>query len=160
MKRGGPLRRKKPLTAKKGLARKTPLKAGKALDAGKGLRRSRKPAVSAQERTAMGRWGKAPTGACCAVCGRTKVQAWMAGTRLHAHHVISKQRLKKLCASRKLDRVKVLWDIRNRMWLCGEPCHRQHTDRVKPIPRKLVPRSAWEFAAELALTRLIEEEYR
>lgn len=78
---------------------------------------------------------------------------------MQGHHAISKQRLKQVCVARGLDQVPVLWDIRNRVILCEQPCHAEHTNRKRPLPRTRLPRSVFEFALELGLTHVLDREY-
>lgn len=153
MKRSGPLRRTTPLKAKKALER------GEALLRRTPLRSKPKPQVSERERRAMEQFGVVSPRECCAVCGRTKIEAWAAGTKLEAHHVISKQKLKQVCSARALDVVEVVWDRRNRMCLCGQPCHADHTTAKRRVRRSKLTATHYEFAAEYGLTYVIEREY-
>lgn len=147
MKRGGPLKRTTPLKAKTGLKRTTRLRV-----------RPKEP-VSVGERLAMAAFGRPPRGTRCVVCGKTRGEAFRAGTKLEAHHVIPKERLKKIAASRGLDKITVVWDTRNRVFACGEPCHAQHTTRFKPIPFRVLPKHVFVFADEYGLRHMIERDY-
>jgi hypothetical protein len=147
MKRGGPLRRK------------TPLKPGKPLERRTRLRAKPKEPMSVEEKLAAALFGRADRHSACVVCGATKWKAWQKGTKLEAHHVVSKQKLKEIIKTRGLDKTTVLWDTRNRLWVCGRPCHENHTTRFRPIPFSKVPRSALVFAAEYGLTYVIERDY-
>jgi hypothetical protein len=93
------------------------------------------------------------------VCGRTKLQAFLAGTKLDAHHVVPKQKLKRICKSRRLDPVKVVWDVRNRVWVCQQPCHAEHTNAKRRIPRSRLSAAAYEFAREYGVLYVIDREY-
>ena len=71
---------------------------------------------------------------------------------IEGHHAVEKQALKRRGLHRYLD------DIRNRVPVCHER-HEQHTSRVKPIPRGVLPASVFEFAAELGLTWWVDKHY-
>jgi hypothetical protein len=71
---------------------------------------------------------------------------------VQGHHAIEKQALKRRGLHRFLD------DLRNRVPVC-EHRHEQHTSRVKPIPRELLPSSVFEFARELGLTWWLDKHY-
>lgn len=152
MKRGGPLRRRTPLKAKVGLTTK------KALERRTRLRAKPKPKVDDAEREAMAEFGRVRYSDTCAVCGRTKLQARRAGTKLEAHHVVPKQKLKQVISARGLSRL-LLWDKRWRLLVCGYPCHSNHTTAFKRIPRVVLPESALLLAKELGLTYVVEREY-
>lgn len=141
------------------LKRKTPLRSRSKLAQKSWLRRRRKPAVSAKEKEAREAFGKATSAARCCVCGRTRYQAWRDGTKLDAHHVIPRERLKKVCSARRLPVTEVLWDRRNRAWVCQQPCHANHTSAHRRIPRSRLPASAIEFAKEYGLLYVIDRQY-
>lgn len=83
----------------------------------------------------------------CAMCGRN-------ASRLHAHHVIEKQVVK-----RKVGKDwAVIYDPRNGMAV-DPVCHERHTNRSRPIPLHKVPLAAWQFAEELGLESRIERSY-
>lgn len=107
----------------------------------------------------MEAFGRLPRGVRCAVCGRTRREAWMSGAKIEAHHVIRKSKLKQVCKTRGLDPSVVVWDVRNRLWLCSHPCHSGETTRLCPIPRSKIPRSSFEFAEELGLGYLLDRLY-
>lgn len=71
---------------------------------------------------------------------------------VQGHHVLTQQAL------RKRGFEEFLWDKRNRLATC-EGAHMRHHTRIRPIPRELLPDSAFEFAAELGLTWLLERVY-
>jgi 5-methylcytosine-specific restriction endonuclease McrA len=138
-----PLRRKKALRNASGLARQSSLR--RRLPPPKGVEARR---VAKQFYDAVARPGGRP--ATCAVCG--------AKGRMDAHHVISQQALKRRAAESGLDPLLLTGDPANGMPLCRR-CHEKHTNAVESIPRHLVPRSAWTFAASLGLTWWIERFY-
>jgi hypothetical protein len=71
---------------------------------------------------------------------------------IQGHHVLAKRHL------RDLGYVDRIWDTRNGMGLCALHHHR-HEWRMQPVPLRLVPDDALEFAAELDLLWLVENEY-
>jgi hypothetical protein len=89
----------------------------------------------------------------CVVCGKTAAEAREAGTRHQAHHAISQERLKKLGLHR------FLWDKRDAVCVCEEPCHRRHTSAMRRIKREELPSRVEEFVRELGLEHLLEREY-
>jgi hypothetical protein len=56
-----------------------------------------------------------------------------------SHHVVEKAEL------RRRQRLDLVWDTRNVMRLC-EPCHRRHTNRMEPLPLRLLQPQHFEFA--------------
>lgn len=69
-----------------------------------------------------------------------------------AHHVIPQRIL------RRLHLEHLLWDTRN--GLCLDAYHHgQHEVYAQRVPRHLIPERAWEFAAEVDLTWLLERDY-
>lgn len=90
----------------------------------------------------------------CVVCGRSDKEARRkTGYGHHAHHGIPQEVLK------RSGRREYLWEPMNAVCVCEEPCHRQHTDRVKRIPRAALPPSVEEFAEGLGLMAAFEREY-
>jgi hypothetical protein len=51
-----------------------------------------------------------------------------------------------------------LLDKRNRLALCRDH-HEAHENRSRPVPRRLLPASVFEFAAELDLTWYLDRHY-
>lgn len=87
-----------------------------------------------------------------------------------AHHVLRKQFIRGYLDDREqtapfgigivredLERA-LMWDLRNGMGVCYR-AHRRHHNRIEPIPRNLVTKDAWTFAAELGLSRRLEADY-
>jgi hypothetical protein len=66
---------------------------------------------------------------------------------------VSKQRLRRRGLKAHL------WDPRNAVPVCEEPCHRRHTTAVQRLPRAALPASVEEFAAELGVADALEREY-
>jgi hypothetical protein len=103
-----------------------------------------------------GRWFKAVTrGKVCIVTGKPG----SAADPLQAHHVISKQRLRRLFQERgQKTPLDMLYHVDN-----GVPVlysvHRRHTAKLETIPRGLLPPEAWRFAEELGLLWWLEREY-
>lgn len=123
------------------------------------MRRSRLRSISDKQRElraalrgpeAHAWWLAVVKGKPCAVCGRPD--------RVQGHHVISQQTLRKVASERGLDVSAVLWDERNGIPVC-ESEHSAHTSAKKRIPRSCLPLAAFQFAAELGLTWLIERDY-
>jgi hypothetical protein len=52
----------------------------------------------------------------------------------------------------------LLTDPRNTIVLCKEH-HHLHTVKMKPVPLRLIPRGAWEFAREIGLLDEMKGEY-
>ncbi len=71
---------------------------------------------------------------------------------VQGHHVVAKELLKK----RGL--IGHLMDLRNRLSVC-ERRHAQHTNKFKPIPREVLPASAFEFADEFGLGWYLTKHY-
>lgn len=129
--------------------KRSPLKRKTRLAAGaKQLRttRRRNP-IGDRERAERDAW-VANLGA-CTIC---PAEGGECAGPVQGHHAIDKQALKR----RGLHRY--LWDLRNRVPVCRHR-HEQHTTRVKPIPRELLPASVFEFASELALTWWVDRRY-
>lgn len=163
VKRSGPLRRKKALRSNRGLKQ------------GKGLARTKRQTRSQDTKRASLAWDRAvkrrlvqdkrhPGRYVCPVCGKSQLVV-----EFHSHHIIAKQAIKKAVRSIVYrDRLNVeeherllrrlLWDVRNGL-ACCKWCHSRHTDAVRRIPRKLLPRFAFEFADELGLRWMIERDY-
>lgn len=157
MKRGGPLRRRKPLQAK------TPLKRGGELARKTRLRSRPKAATPERVREAQARWiaavlRKAPRDKhgrrCCAVTGRPQ----SALDPLEGHHVIDQQKLKRVAKTLGVAEEELLWDER-----VGLPVlrsrHARHTSRAEPIPRAALRPENWEFAEAVGLREWVEARY-
>jgi hypothetical protein len=99
------------------------------------------------------------------VCGRTDDEArrGAAGsadgelvttvTHLQAHHVLSRQRLRR----RGLEHL--VWDPANGAPACEDPCHRRHTTALRRIRLGELPPEAVEFARRHGLEDALEREY-
>lgn len=85
----------------------------------------------------------------CAVCVH---EGGTCRGQVQAHHVISQECLRKHGFSTRL------MDLRNRLPVC-EHRHEQHTNRFRPIPRELLPASAFEFADETGLGWWLDRQY-
>lgn len=101
-------------------------------------------------------------GKVCVVCGRMEPECRRGSpgrggvvtvTRLHAHHVVSKQRLRRLGLER------LYWDPRNGVAACDDPCHRRHTNARRRIRLAELPPTALDFAREHGLMYDLEREY-
>lgn len=167
MKRGGPLKRKTPLQNKTPMKRgggfvsypqedgsgpfqkpRTPLKP---ISDKKRKQRAEDAALVEEEGTAF---RAAIVGKRCVVCGRTQKEAYDAtGLGHDAHHGLSKEALKKAGFR---DRI---WDPRDAVPVCSEPCHRRHTDGGELIPFDALPDSVSEFALELGMEQRLLREY-
>lgn len=87
---------------------------------------------------------------------------------LDPHHCIPAQKLRALVdseayhgrwtdAEKDARMAEVVYDLRNRQWLCRGR-HAEHHGN-KPIALELVPVAAMESAVELGLTHVLEREY-
>lgn len=94
---------------------------------------------------------------------RWKIEVCAAGCQIHDHprecvgpvqgaHLISQQALKK----RGLEAH--LWDRRNGIAVC-EKAHMRNDAAIERFPAARIPAEAWEFAAWLGLTYLLERTY-
>jgi hypothetical protein len=172
VKRGGPLRRKTPLKAKP-WKRKVPAEYEPFHEAGTGIfgpprkpmKRSRLNPISAKKRAERKSdalrvkagglaFAEAIVGKRCVVCGRTAKEAFVAtGCGHQAHHGVAQSWL------RRHGMRALLWDVRNSVCVCEEPCHRQHTDGAKRIPIMALPDSVIEFANEVGAEAHIVRTY-
>lgn len=111
--------------------------------------RHRKP-PTASEREMRAAWARG--GKRCALCGAPGPSA---------HHVITKQRLKQKAAELGVPEHRLLWDRRNRLWLCPTG-HAEHHARVRPVSwQELVEHcpKVFQFARELGLVAWLERTY-
>lgn len=79
----------------------------------------------------------------CAVCGRgatMNVDGVKIPNPWQAHHVVEKQKL------RAEGRMDVVWDIRNSLRLCEEPCHGRHTRGSERVGLSVLTDDNYEFA--------------
>lgn len=97
----------------------------------------------------------------CPVCGVVPSET----NPFEAHHVTTKEAIKKYVASLGLDAreaaerlARLLWDFRNGLPCC-QRCHTKHTMAKKRIPVSLVTRKHRQFAREIGLEYLIERLY-
>lgn len=90
----------------------------------------------------------------CVVCGRTNDEAWQAtGYGHQAHHALPQRVLKRLGLRH------LLWDPRNAVCCCTEPCHRRHTDGHAKIPYEALPARALVFCGQFGLLVELRREY-
>jgi hypothetical protein len=80
-----------------------------------------------------------------------------------AHHIITQQQLKLVARTHGLglDLDRILYDQRNRLWVCRRH-HGAHHSSAKPIPWRIVERHApkvKQFARELGLEWWLERTY-
>lgn len=156
--------KRSPLKRGKGLVRKTPLEAPSApLERRTPLARGSSPLSRARRLTVRPRapeeadakrareaWHKLPKGAVCAVCG--------AGGDLDCHHIVPKQRLKRIARKRGIPAWYLLWDPRGRLVVC-RPCHDMHERAQRRIGRGLLTKAAIGFASDLGEDSYIERTY-
>lgn len=105
---------------------------------------------SERERAAAWATGKKP----CAVC-----RADAACSK--AHHIITRQRLRRKAREMGVDPERLLWDTRNRLWLCDRH-HAAHHARSKPIGWTVLEQhapKAFQFAEEVESTLWLERTY-
>lgn len=90
------------------------------------------------------------------------------GMGLDPHHCIPAQKLRALVdseayhghwteAEKDARMAQVVYDLRNRQWLCRGR-HADHHGN-KPIPYSLIPAEAIAYAGELGLLHVLEREY-
>lgn len=147
MKRGGPLKRGKQLSHSKPLSSRAYFKP---------ISDAQRKRVAEQRGTAEARlaFRMEIQGEACVVCGRTEAQAILAtGYGHQAHHGIRQEVLKRLHLHA------YLWDVRNAVCVCEEPCHRRHTSRLERIRRSELPYRVVEFAQSLGLKEALFREY-
>lgn len=87
----------------------------------------------------------------CEVCGGAPEP----GDRLEGHHVLPAAKIKRLVGRVSIP---LLTDLRNHLAVCHR-CHARHTSRLEPIPRRVLSAAAFEFAAEVGLTWVIDKQY-
>lgn len=75
-----------------------------------------------------------------------------------AHHILPKSQLKSLARRLGFDLEFALTDSRNGMCLC-EFHHSRHTNWRLRVPRRLLPEAVYDFAAELHIEWLLDQEY-
>lgn len=83
------------------------------------------------------------------------------GGPLEAHHVTTKEAIKRYARSKRLDRrstVALLWDPSNGLAICDRH-HDRHTTAHQRIPLALVPAGALTFARTLGLDYLLDRTY-
>lgn len=73
--------------------------------------------------------------------------------RVTGHHIIEKQTIRRRSLGKR-----AMWDLRNRLPVC-EGRHHSHTSRAKPIPRAVLPESAFAFAEDHGLSWLLDKIY-
>lgn len=122
-----------------GIKRQTPLKSGSGLKA--------KPAPKPRGEIVNFIWRRdlGP----CAVC---PAEGGECAGPVQGHHCVSQETLKKHGFTSRL------MDLRNRLPIC-ERRHSQHTNKFRPIPRELLPASAFVFADELGLGWYLDKHY-
>lgn len=151
--------KRSPLKRRTGLKRKTALRAKTPLKRTGRLRpiSEKKKVQLAEEKLLVKQGGRefylAAVTRCCVVCGKNRREAREAGTRLQAHHGVPQAALR----ARKLHYL--LWDPRNAVPACEEPCHRRHSSRKRRILQSELPESVFEFAREFDLERELGKEY-
>jgi hypothetical protein len=119
-----------------------------------------KPAGEQRKRSrGMGRpptpafWKGEVFGTICVVC--------LERPATEGHHIISVQRLRQEAKRRGFELLDVLWDRRNRLPVCST-CHARHTNRSRPIQRRvllLFARWVFDFAREIDLEHVLDREY-
>lgn len=116
------------------------------------LKRQRKPPMSASEREMAAAWARGGQTKACVVCRARNPSG---------HHIVTQQRLKAKASEMGVPAHRLLWDRRNRLWLC-ERHHLAHHDRSKPITWELLQRHApkvFQFVRELDLEPWLERRY-
>jgi len=104
------------------------------------------------EREAAQAWASGNRAKRCARCGAANVQG---------HHIITRERLKQKAVELDVPAERLLWDRRNRLWLCRRH-HDAHHARTSPIPMTVLREHAakvFQFARELDLKPWLERRY-
>lgn len=147
------------LTRKTGLERRTPLDSRSELKRTplkpiSDKQRARKREDAARVEAEGAAFHAAILGERCVVCGRTDAQAReKTGYGHQAHHGVRQEVLKRLGLHH------LLWDKRNAVCACEEPCHRRHTSRHRRILRAELPERVLAFAVNEGLERELDREY-
>lgn len=158
MKRGGPLRRKKPLQSKKRL-RPGKWSVSEAAVAGRQDRVQR--ILDGEASDAWHRYVLVRANGCCECCGTKATYE----DPLEAHHVTKQQHIRAYVRSLRLPKVEaharqraLLWDRRNGMALL-QSHHVAHTRQVRQVPQAALRAEHWAFAEELGLAHVLLRQY-
>lgn len=119
---------------------------------GAGLKRRPRPRRAELEQKRSEAWARGVQSKPCVICGARGV---------HAHHVITKQQLRKVARQHGLDVERLLWDTRNRLAVCPRH-HAAHHARSHTIPLLVIEQHSpkvFQLARELELTWWLEREY-
>lgn len=111
-------------------------------------------------------WHRVTTALGCQVCPHLDQEC---DGVVDAHHVLYAQFIRSYVESfahrNYLDEAeknemmqRLLWDLRDGMAVCYR-AHRRHHNRTQPIPYRLIPASAIEFAVELGLGHRLDALY-
>jgi hypothetical protein len=124
----------------------------------KSLRRKPRRKEAYSDATSKKFWRAAVTRGGCVMCkhfpfkDHERVGREVDIANIQGHHILAKRHLRVAGAEHRF------WDTRNGMALCSLHHHR-HEFRMQPVPFYLVRDDALEFAAELGLLYVIENEY-
>jgi hypothetical protein len=114
-------------------------------------------AAARDDTTARRAWQAKVTARGCVMCAASPVDAatraerWPDLSQIDAHHVISQDKLKRWGLHARL------WDARNGIALCRLH-HARHELAYQRVPRRLLPRAAWQFAAEIGAEFVLDDE--
>lgn len=148
MKRSGPLKRRKGLERGASELKRTRLRPLSE------KKRQQRAIDSAQAQAEAAAFKAAILGERCVVCGKTEAQAYRAtGLGHEAHHGVRKEVLKRLGLRH------LVWDKRNAVCVCEEPCHRRHTTRARRILLSELPERVVAFAVNEGLEEALSREY-
>ena len=101
---------------------------------------------------------RAAAGKRCAVCTRTPLgalerhQLGLAGKVVDPHHILARRTLRAMGLEAHMH------DPRNALGVCRAH-HDRHEDYTRRIPRELLPKGVFAFAAELGIGWLLDREY-
>jgi hypothetical protein len=126
-------------------------KAASGLKRSSGLKPSRPTPIPVEHRSAAEEWHDMPWLQQCEVCGEEPAR--------DPHHCIKEQTLRQFAYWYGYDFDVVRWDIRNRIWICGEKCHEPHTQASKRIHVSKLRPETFEFITEYGFGWALEKEY-
>jgi hypothetical protein len=96
-------------------------------------------------------WHRMPWLQQCEVCRAKPAES--------AHHVVREQTIRACAYRLGYDFEVVRWDVRNRLWICGEDCHEPHTQASKRIHVSKLRPDTFEFIVEYGFEWALEKEY-
>ena len=126
--------------------------AGLARTERKPVKHRKRPLRTASTRERSEAWARGGRAKCCAICGSANVQG---------HHIVYQQRIRRAAQKLGLDVDRLLWDDRNRLWLCPRHHDAAHS-RARPVSRSVLERHApkvFQFTREIGELPWLERMY-